>query len=98
MVCQLCDAHSIAFAGSASAAKLSLHYRQSASECRYGHNALFSLKETKSTSNAEQPQAAPVCLKQPTHHPLSNTITFVLIHEHESTYAAIIKRSAFVCV
>ena len=37
-------------------------------------------------------------LKQPTHHPLSNTITFVLIHEHESTYAAIIKRSAFVCV
>ena len=28
--------------------------------CGYGHNALFSLKEAKSTSNAEQPQAAPV--------------------------------------
>ena len=37
---------------------LVLHRRQSASECRYSHNALFSLQETKSASNAEQPQAA----------------------------------------
>ena len=43
------------------AAKLGLCLRQPApTAAGYGHSALFSLKETKSTSNAEQPQAAPV--------------------------------------
>ena len=53
-----CAAHCTV--ASASAAKFLWLCRQPASVCRYGHNALFSLKETKSASNAEQPQAAPV--------------------------------------
>ena len=66
----LCDAHRAALAARASAAKLSLHRRLPASVCRYGRNALFSLKETKSSSNAEQPQSSSSSLKQPSHHPL----------------------------